>query len=983
MENLLPFFPIADENMSWDLYQDENFHLDTLASIDGLRGYQKFIQLFMSPYTPYRTLLLKHSMGSGKTRTALAVILHHFYYSASTKCLILSPNQSHISNISGLIRETAKELYANDPKLSDILSYLSSERNVAYFTFSKVKEKDFERANLVIIDEVHALHLKKKTETTAATTRKKRGIEKRDLYREFQENITKYILPNKRKRLLLMTGTPITDSFTKIFEIMDLMLEPHLRFNNTPVDFFDTNNTLTPVAKKLIADRFRGRVSSVQMVFAQIPEKVMGGYYNYAKNTTVNKVNHPTTSRTKVVLDLMPREGYQAKMFLRSWRKELGRLEEDALFVFPDKLVYSDVITESDVSVFLKPEFKDLRQKLGDPTFLYNHGILYHSVLEAMGTWDPDDSPRRKEAVFFFNTTVKSTGNKLFSLILSANKYIRLDDMDLVRQEVVSNRLSNESHAYRRFIVASSKFGVSRDFNEAVQIFSHKNNREGKFLRLIIGSEIASHGYNLVNGRQVHTVIQWADTVVRQATARVLRGKTYFSGEDATVKIYNHMVGVEGVVDKKLPFCRRLISSETKQVQNAQILHLLDKYAVDCFTNQKFHSQKHYDDKVECNFKKCAENYKCAGTTTKSSASDRMFVFETDAAEERCRKLLQQTFNSTMEISLTQFIQRCAGQLTESEVYRYVLRLILSRRHFDDKRGLVGPLGCYFDVLYVDVTDVQDVDAIEVIAQPLTLHLPAHPIDADRTYVLEREMPAIKSFVQSPNSDAYNELSVFARAWVFEECHKSSSGGHANLCRLVEKEEADNFDKTTFAHKLYPVNQIKSHTLENVEITEGYRIRDDAGVWHFGDDMEEVKSTTKKVAAAAATTVKEVAPKKEPKKKKQPTTVTSSRVATDVNADKLLVLRREGGTVVYKMVKSLAVVDSKGNAKPSRDDVLKLTHSYIRVAEDKGLDLSRILKEFKMTKDTIIEFLGRRSTAYLPWLVNLYKIQSKVYGQEY
>ena len=51
-----------------------------LRNVDGLYPHQEFVRRFMSPYTPYRSLIMYHSLGSGKSIACIAVAVDHYLH---------------------------------------------------------------------------------------------------------------------------------------------------------------------------------------------------------------------------------------------------------------------------------------------------------------------------------------------------------------------------------------------------------------------------------------------------------------------------------------------------------------------------------------------------------------------------------------------------------------------------------------------------------------------------------------------------------------------------------------------------------------------------------------------------------------------------------------------------------------------------------------------------------------------------------------
>ena len=64
---------------------------------DGLYPHQEFVRRFMSPYTPYKSLIMYHSLGSGKSIACIAVAVDHFLHDGK-KCIIVTKGDSGTDN---------------------------------------------------------------------------------------------------------------------------------------------------------------------------------------------------------------------------------------------------------------------------------------------------------------------------------------------------------------------------------------------------------------------------------------------------------------------------------------------------------------------------------------------------------------------------------------------------------------------------------------------------------------------------------------------------------------------------------------------------------------------------------------------------------------------------------------------------------------------------------------------------------------------
>ena len=75
----MSFYPKeSDENFSKSIASLLEFRY--LKSPLNLFPYQEFVRRYMSPFTPYKHLVLFHSLGSGKSIAMLSVAIDHYEY---------------------------------------------------------------------------------------------------------------------------------------------------------------------------------------------------------------------------------------------------------------------------------------------------------------------------------------------------------------------------------------------------------------------------------------------------------------------------------------------------------------------------------------------------------------------------------------------------------------------------------------------------------------------------------------------------------------------------------------------------------------------------------------------------------------------------------------------------------------------------------------------------------------------------------------
>lgn len=308
----VPYPSYSDENFNHKIFSKKEFVIrdtnekttiddyDTLSkskcpatssqTMFQLTQNQRFIKNFLSPLTPYNGLLLFHSVGVGKTCTAISIAEQ--YQQLYKKPILVILSHTLIDNFKKQIFDITKYDIVNhhsnqctgttypdmildksmlkpdvlDKAIQKIINrnykFIGYKKLVSIFnqTMEKIKkqEKDVSKHDsafyekikeyfsdrLIIIDEAHNLRnsSEKGTKQTAQTFWK---------LLKYTENV----------KLVLLTATPMFNSATEIVWLLNLLLTNDKRRNIKVSDVFDQLGNLTLAGKKLLTDTARGYVS--------------------------------------------------------------------------------------------------------------------------------------------------------------------------------------------------------------------------------------------------------------------------------------------------------------------------------------------------------------------------------------------------------------------------------------------------------------------------------------------------------------------------------------------------------------------------------------------------------------------------------------------------------------------------------------------------------------------------------------------------
>jgi len=257
----------------------------------------KMLRNFMSPYSPYRSLLIYHEMGVGKTCTGITIAesLKHLTRNSNTKIYVIRPmefeRQLFNPNVvmdGEPLKQCTGDTYIQDSKLAPLVSGCMNKNEEAceqlkskvdkeirgYYKFSGFKmwardvDKEIEARtknienkeekekkiaeiiqklfnnSVIIVDEAHELRDSNEKDAKIITPVLFRVL-------KYATNI----------RLIFMTATPIYDKPQNIISLINYFLVNDNRPILKESDVFDKDGQLKPTGRELLINNTRGYVS--------------------------------------------------------------------------------------------------------------------------------------------------------------------------------------------------------------------------------------------------------------------------------------------------------------------------------------------------------------------------------------------------------------------------------------------------------------------------------------------------------------------------------------------------------------------------------------------------------------------------------------------------------------------------------------------------------------------------------------------------
>ena len=208
-----------------------------------------------------------------------------------------------------------------------------------------------------------------------------------------------------------------------------------------------------------------------------------------------------------------------------------------------------------------------------------------------------------KNSFIFFPKSVEA-GVKPFMKELNEKKngFIELNNETIKEVTDLINSVVDDDVDYKYYISSvSSVDSVSSVANllEYLALFNHQKNKNGKFIKFIVGSEIISTGYTFKNIQNIFIMeSDYNYTTINQAIGRGLRYQSHDdllndSRSDIQVDVYYlRTIYIDENNNKEIFSVDKALYElcDKKQQQFDEIDDVLKQLAVDCFTNKQINN---------------------------------------------------------------------------------------------------------------------------------------------------------------------------------------------------------------------------------------------------------------------------------------------------------------------------------------------------------------------------------------------------------
>ena len=672
--------------------------------------HQKIISIFLSSYTMYDSLLLFHQMGTGKSiasiHTSKELLEQQF---SIDKVYFFSNTDIIINNLQNEVKKYLNlDIKFDTTKQYNIrLKKRLNEKNYYFETildlYKSNKLKKYENS-LLVFDEIHDITKSEDTKDSAGITNEKK-----------YNKIHKLLHTLKNKKVLLMSGTPMTDQANEISRVLNLILPTTKQLptgESFDKRFLDDDKILDNTDK---VDEFNNKTK---------------GYISYLKSQksikTVFKGKGDKLSIGKLY-KVKPHKFQEKKVIeVQSGGTGLGDKEIQAgLFVYPDGSIGKDgqkkYITAIKSKMSNKMTYKfneEFNNNIQNIDNIKQYSIKYYTIIKSI-------IENKNDCHFVYCELVNGSGIRILKLLL--NKF-KIDSIFLHGEDLTSSQQI-----------------------KLINRFNREENKNGKDIRVIIGTDKIKQGVSFNHIKHIHiTTPHWNFSKTEQIIARGIRfGSHRFLDHPHSVNIYLYTLDVNKSID-----ITKYKTSDDKDKSIKSVEYAIKLNAIDCnlFYNRNFIDDT--DDSRSCDYKKC--NYVCNFFDNNTNPYDLDLDFSSfNEYYNHCFVLdeIKKMFVRYSVITLQQFIN------TFKEHYYVILNclnIIISKQMpINNKYGISCYLKEYRDIFYLSYDLKSESNPFDFIYNEL---------------VITNNVPMIQMSLEQQIKDLYsNNNSVNYKEQIFND----------------------------------------------------------------------------------------------------------------------------------------------------------------------------------------------------------------------
>jgi len=579
-----------------------------------LQSFQLFVRRMLSPDSPTRNMLLVHGTGVGKTCTSIQVAEEYILRPEfqDKKVLVLATSaveetfRSQIFDVNRveedhgflrsqqctgrrylemLERARSEELRWENPENRERLNAIVQKMISDFYEFSgyiqfynlvetkriKLSPADFEAwvhetfdGRLLILDEAH-----------------KMGESESEEAKRTSESVQRIVKIANGMTLVLLTATPMYDSFQEVILFFNLFLWNDKRQGAgeklNPGDFFKTDGTFkTPEAEAQFRGWCHEYVSFIRgenpftFPFRLPPPPTMVAPLDRKTDFKGAKIKVP---RKYLPLVSSMVEGVQKERVLAITGKKIQEDVAPTIVVSPDGRSLTTCFEQAtNTAKFQYRYAKDVPAFLS-PSQVGSHAAKFATVIKCI---------QESTGIVFVYSNLVRGGAMPFAMCLEEHGFEPASGKRLL--ENPSGEYSGGSKGRYAFLTSET---TDKQIAVLIRRLRKQENSTGQDIRVIVGSYIISEGVDFKNVRQVHILDPWYNmSRMEQIIGRGLRtcSHSVLPFEEQNCTVYLHTLryadSTQETYDEYV--YRNFVENKAKAI--ARVKRVLAESSVDCTT---------------------------------------------------------------------------------------------------------------------------------------------------------------------------------------------------------------------------------------------------------------------------------------------------------------------------------------------------------------------------------------------------------------
>lgn len=559
--------------------------------------HQIFLRNYISKQTIYDSVLVYHSMGSGKTCSAISITegFKEYIYNLNRNIVVLVKNRNIERNFkSELLSQCSDNNYLTEEEREILNSKVFTDSKktiknrvardinkyyqfITYGTFvnrvlgSKEYEKDEfgNNTNVVIRKNGQIVRKLSKDRITDLSNSviivdEAHNITNTDTYHA----LYKILQNSTNTRLVLLTATPIFDNIKEIFELTNLLnINANLPIRN---ELFKTDPLYAEKIKSSYINEnvLKGGISSItDYGFEQIKKHLQGKVSHVQTNlqtfpTRIDIGDSITDRQGSVKVVFCNMSKYQYDIYTQAFKDDTGiDNSTDIIDIDYDKdpeYDYDELNIQNMENIEKSQKTSSLYKNSSDAsTMVYPENLYGKAGYQSFFTKQQGRLKPKDPTVLHVDGKLKLYSSKLHTLITNIKQseglvfifshFVTNGGTSLLSQVLLANGYSEyrggTSSTNNSFVVFDDK--MSGEQKEKIRkIFNSQENSNGSIIKIIVGSPVMSEGITLKRVRQVHILEPyWNLSRVEQVIGRAIRNYSHYDlpKHQQNVQVYKYV----------------------------------------------------------------------------------------------------------------------------------------------------------------------------------------------------------------------------------------------------------------------------------------------------------------------------------------------------------------------------------------------------------------------------------------------------------